>query len=934
MKVNSKNNFFKIGILIIVSVFLISSISTFSFAFKLKDKTVNDYNYNITQNDKFGIDFCVSIEDYKSLTVEANDETYDSIRLNNCGFTSDYGKAELPTISFYVAVPQEAEVSLSYEISKVEIFQDYYVYPSQPPKPDTDGFIDPPFTKNNSFYGKNEYYPSSVVEVSPIKIIRGCRIVLVTVFPFSYNPVSKEMRIYSEINIDIDFIEGTGEFIPKRLQSIYFQSLFDAYLINANVLERASLNNPEGPVSSPQNEENRADLLIVVYDDFYEEILPLAEWRHQTGLETKVVKWSSIGTTSEDLRSYMQNAYEDWELPPSFLLIVGDADHIPVNYLYEHPYPYGGQGYTGTDLWYVAFPSDDYLPDIHEGRISVDDENELTIVVSKILEYSKNPYMDDNWFDNVLLAAKEESGRFFVWTSETIYDYLDPLGYNCIRQYQGGTPPGSTEGVIDAINNGVIIANHRDHGSSLNDPDMSSTGWSAPHFTTDHIIDDLDNGKMYPIMFSLNCESGWFDGETDTNTEHNYESIGEVGLRAEDKGFVSVIAATRVSYSGYNDELCRGFYDGMFPDFDPNYPNGESYTPYNTSVFMMAQIMNYGKFWMYDKYIIPGGCDPYPWTPDETASRVEFEMFHVHGDPTMEVWTTFPKNLTVDHPIMVNYGENIIEVYVENDEGAVEGASVCLSQENGAYAKGLTDSSGLAQLEIEIESPEEVTLIVTSHNCLFYSAYLQVGSSYPPEPPTVNGPIAGKPGMEYEYKAITTDPEGDQIFYKFDWGDGTDSGWIGPYDSGQEATESHAWSEVGNYSLKVRAKDVNDSISYWSEPYPVQIALPTIEIYRTKGGIFKITSVIRNTGLVEADDISWKISLDGGFILLGKETTGQMDTMAAGEEITIASKTILGFGPTQVIVKVDIPEGTKTLNLGGFMYLFYININYVNPSGS
>ena len=117
MKINNKNIFFKIGILIIVVVFLISSISAFSLAFKLKDKKVNDYSYNITQNDKFGLDFCVSIEDYKSLTIEANDETFDGIRLNNCGFTSDYGKAELPTISFYVAVPQEAEVYLNYETS-------------------------------------------------------------------------------------------------------------------------------------------------------------------------------------------------------------------------------------------------------------------------------------------------------------------------------------------------------------------------------------------------------------------------------------------------------------------------------------------------------------------------------------------------------------------------------------------------------------------------------------------------------------------------------------------------------------------------------------------------------------------------------------------------------------------------------------------------
>ena len=201
----------------------------------------------------------------------------------------------------------------------------------------------------------------------------------------------------------------------------------------------------------------------------------------------------------------------------------------------------------------------------------------------------------------------------------------------------------------------------------------------------------------------------------------------------------------------------------------------------------------------------------------------------------------------------------------------------------------------------------------------------------PPEPPTVSGPVAGKPGIEYEYTAISTDPEGYQIFYLFDWGDGTDSGWLGPYDSGQETTASHAWSEVGNYSIKVRAKDVNDSISFWSEPYSVKIVLPVLNIAHVKGGLFRISSTIENTGILEAKEITWKISLDGGLILLGKVTTGKIDTLVVGEDKTITSKAIIGFGPTRVSVRVDIPEGTNTRELGGFMYLFYV---YVNPGGS
>ncbi len=49
------------------------------------------------------------------------------------------------------------------------------------------------------------------------------------------------------------------------------------------------------------------------------------------------------------------------------------------------------------------------------------------------------------------------------------------------------------------------------------------------------------------------------------------------------------------------------------------------------------------------------------------------------------------------------------------------------------------------------------------------------------------------------------DSNGEPIFYKFDWDDGTDSGWIGPYNSGQTINASHIWNSKGNYAVKVNA---------------------------------------------------------------------------------------------------------------------------------
>jgi len=920
MKKYYKKIFLKIEVIVIAIVFLLTIVPILP---TVADDNTRDYKINLIKSDSSGLEINLNINNYKFETMEIDGTSYNRLKLTNSGQTSDYGKAELPTISFYIAVPKDAEIKLNYEFSSNVVLSDIYLYPSQPPLPETDCYEDPPFIINKSFYKINKFYPSSVVEVSPIMILRGCRIAMISVFPFSYNPSLEKLKVISDINIDIEFLGGGEEFISEKYRSIYFQPLFDAFLINNNCLKQPIINNLVAGIGSSGN-GNRADLLIVVYDDFYEEILPLAEWRHLTGLETKVVKWSEIGSTAEDLRDFVEDAYYTWELPPSFLLIVGDADHVPVNYLYQHPYHYT---MTGTDHWYVAFEGDDYLPEIHTGRISVEDEDELTIVVDKILDYSKTPYMEVNWFDDILLAAKEESGRYFVYTSERIYDFLNPLGYDCNRQYEGTDPPGSTEGVIDAINNGVIIANHRDHGSSENDPDMSYTGWSGPLFTNDHITDDIENGKMYPIMYALHCESGWFDGETDSNSG-NWESIGEVGIRVENKGFVAVIASTRVSYSGYNDEFCVGLYDAMWSNFDPDYPNGESTNPYDTEVYRISQVMNYGKFWMYDKYILPGGCDPYPWTPSEAASRTEFEMFHVHGDPTMDVWTSFPEDLIVDHPDMVQYGSSSVEVYVEDSYGSpVENALVCLSQENGFYAKSLTDKDGFAELEIEVEEPNNVTLLVTAHNFLYYYADLIVGSSYPPEPPEIYGSTSGRINKEYEYTAVTTDPEGDQIFYMFDWGDGNQTDWIGPVESGDSISASHSWSEIGDYNVKSKAKDVEDSRSRWSDEYVVSMDIPELKISKIKGGLFNIEATITNEGIAEADDINWEISLDGGIILLGRKSTGTISNISTGGEETVVSDMIFGLGQFTVKVTASGPECFTDCDRGGKVFFVYIHVN-------
>jgi len=97
-------------------------------------------------------------------------------------------------------------------------------------------------------------------------------------------------------------------------------------------------------------------------------------------------------------------------------------------------------------------------------------------------------------------------------------------------------------------------------------------------------------------------------------------------------------------------------------------------------------------------------------------------------------------------------------------------------------------------------------------------------------PPTPTGPDSGTPGTPYEFTATTTDPEGDDVAFKFDWGDGSESDWTSFVDSGGSASRSHSWSTEGTYYVKVKAKDTYNAESGWSAGHSITIGAVVLEV--------------------------------------------------------------------------------------------------------
>ncbi len=192
-----------------------------------------------------------------------------------------------------------------------------------------------------------------------------------------------------------------------------------------------------------------------------------------------------------------------------------------------------------------------------------------------------------------------------------------------------------------------------------------------------------------------------------------------------------------------------------------------------------------------------------------------------------------------------------------------------------------------------------------------------------PEPPS--GPTDGSAGVEYTFYTTTTDTDDDQIYYMWDWGDGNFSEWIGPYLGGTIASANHIWNQSGEFEIKVKAKDIVNAESNWSQPSTINIVKPAIEIVKIRGGIFKIKAALKNIGNGEALDIKWSINLIGGFIVQGHQSSGTINSLSPGEEVDITTKRIFGIGRTDVILTIEMSDGTihkSTEN--GIIFLFLI----------
>ena len=195
--------------------------------------------------------------------------------------------------------------------------------------------------------------------------------------------------------------------------------------------------------------------------------------------------------------------------------------------------------------------------------------------------------------------------------------------------------------------------------------------------------------------------------------------------------------------------------------------------------------------------------------------------------------------------------------------------------------------------------------------------FAPAGADQPPSNPTQPaGPVTGAVNVPYSYTTSASDPESQQVYYQWSWGDSV-SPWLGPYASGVVVEATHSWIGAGGYPVKVMAKDSAGVESGWSTPLMVHIETgPQIEIGDITGGI-GITAKVNNTGAGVATNVNWSITLVGGLVLLGRQTTGTLNVIQPGFSPQIKTGFVFGIGKLSIKVTADTAEKTVSAFLLG-----------------
>jgi hypothetical protein len=412
--------------------------------------------------------------------------------------------------------------------------------------------------------------------------------------------------------------------------------------------------------------ETGARYLIITHDDYFNAIKPLAEWKTQKGCKAKVVKLSEIGSDSTQIRNYIVNAYNNWDIKPEYLLFVGNKNQLPFPRM-----GYAGYDYYYSDNYYTNVAGD-FRNEIIPGRFWVFDSIQAKTIVAKILGYEKNPYLADPlWFKKGTTIVNVDdyppySDSVYWADTKFVQELMINAGFVMIDSFSDIYGNSSID-VVNAINNGRSYILYRGVGVQT---------WDYPFMYINP--DDMHNGFRLPVIISATCAT--------------VEGIGywwlNAGTPEEPKGTIGFFGTTTVleHAAELRSALTKGTIQAIFRD----------------SLVTLGKAAEAGRLHYYNLF----------------GNTLEYNGWTCLGDPEMNLWTTTPRSIQVLHTSA--WVNDTYTVYVKYNFQPVESALVCIKAfyDSTKYFCKRTDGNGKATFISNLYHPDSATLTVTGRNLL------------------------------------------------------------------------------------------------------------------------------------------------------------------------------------------------------------------------
>lgn len=196
----------------------------------------------------------------------------------------------------------------------------------------------------------------------------------------------------------------------------------------------------------------------------------------------------------------------------------------------------------------------------------------------------------------------------------------------------------------------------------------------------------------------------------------------------------------------------------------------------------------------------------------------------VYSSDDGETWSATPVTVAAgSYPALCAIGDKLYCAYIDGGNLFLK-----ISEdggENWGAAEQINDEDGTVSAEensVDIHSAGIVWVDTRDGEKEIYFAAL-FGVNNPPSTPTITGETKLKPNKEYEFEFVTTDPDGDDVSYYVEWGDGTSNDWTTPTASGTAIKLKHTWTTKDKFIIKCKAKDINGLESDWGT---LQVSTP------------------------------------------------------------------------------------------------------------